>query len=90
MKHRKREAKARDNLHRMIQAVDTRHRQAMEQEKKILVAAEHRLDAVNAEIETIRKKVITDPAASERYQTLIAERGRLHQTIERARNTIRP
>lgn len=90
MKHRKRETQARDNLHRMIQAVDTRHRQAMEQEKKILVAAEHRLDAVNSEIETIRKKVITDPAASERYQTLIAERGRLHQTIERARKTIRP
>lgn len=90
MKTRKREQAARDNLHRMIQTVDARHRQAVEQEKKILVAATHRLDAVNAEIDGLRKKVLTDPAASERYQALIMERGRLQQTIQQAHQAIRP
>lgn len=90
MKPRKCEQAARNNLHRMIQTVDTRHRQAMEAEKKILVAATHRLDAVNAEIDGIRKKVLTDPAASDRYQALIMERGRLQQTITKAQQTLRP
>lgn len=89
MKTRKREQTARDNLHRMIQDVDARHRQALEQEKKILVSATHRLDAVNAEIDGIHTKVLTDPAASERYQALITERGRLQQTIQKAQQTIR-
>lgn len=90
MKIRNREQAARFNLHRMIQTVDTRHRQAVEQEKKILVSATHRLDAVNEEIDGIKKKVLTDPAASERYQALIMERGRLQQTIQKAQQTIRP
>lgn len=90
LKTRKREQAARENLHRMIQAVDTRHRQAVEQEKKILVSATHRLDAVNAEIDGIKKKVLTDPAASERYQYLIMERGRLQQTIQKAQQTLQP
>lgn len=89
MKTRKREQAARKNLHRMIQDVDARHRQALEQEKKILLSATHRLDVVNAEIDGIHNKVLTDPAASERYQALIMERGRLQQTIQKAQQTIR-
>ena len=90
MKPRQRELQARLRLYRMLNEVESRHRQAVEQEKKIAVAAAHRLAAVNQELDPLKEKTLTDDAASERYQRLIMERGRLQQTLSQAQQTLRP
>lgn len=53
-------------------------RECDEADKQILEAAEHRLGVVNARIEDLRSKALTDEAAGAEYQRLIEERGVLH------------
>lgn len=79
---------ARQGLHRMIAETDRRHREAIDTHRKILVAAEARETALQQEIDGIKGKVLTDPAASEQYLKLIQERGRLQRTIQSARRTL--
>lgn len=54
-------------------------------ERRILQAAEERLDAVQSEIGTLRPRALADADAAERYQALILERGKLQQVIARSR-----
>lgn len=54
-------------------------------ERRILQAAEERLDAVQSELGTLRPRVLADADAAERYQALILERGKLQQVIARSR-----
>lgn len=79
MKARKRELATRESLHKMIQTVDRKHRQAIESEKKISVAAQHRLEAIETELGAIRGKVLIEEGMADRYQELIMERGRLQK-----------
>lgn len=52
-------------------------------ERKILARAEGMLAKVEADIEKVRPTAMVDGA--DRYQELIAERGRLHQVIAQAK-----
>jgi len=52
-------------------------------EGRLRAAARDRLEVVNAELEKLQARAITDPAAAERYETFILERGRLHQVLAR-------
>lgn len=54
-------------------------------EQAILDAAVKRLDVVNARLEELQPQVLTTRGASEDYQGLILERGRLALVIEQAR-----
>ena len=65
MKARKRELAARESLHKMIQKVDAKHRQAVQSEKKISVAAQHRLEAIEVELEKVRGRVLIEEDADE-------------------------
>ena len=84
----KKAEKARQGIHSMIADTERRHRQAVDTHRKLLVAAEARETAIEREIKEIRGKVLTDPAASERYLELMKERGRLQRTIESARRVL--
>lgn len=84
----KKAEKARKGIHSMIAETERRHRQAVDTHRKLLVAAEARETAIEREIKEIRGKVLTDPAASERYLELMKERGRLQRTIESARRVL--
>ena len=54
-------------------------------EKAILAAALDRLSAVQADLATLRPRVLVDTAAGDRYQALTMERGQLETVIARAR-----
>ena len=49
-----------------------------EADRQLQEAAEHRLGVVNARLEALRSKALTDEAAGAEYQRLIEERGVLH------------
>lgn len=57
-------------------------------ERKILAAAEHRMESVLADLKTLRPRVMTDPAAGDRYSELVMERGHLAQVIAQARQEL--
>lgn len=58
-------------------------------ERRILAAAEQRLEAVQAEIEKARPGVeAADDAAQDRYLELVTERGKLHTVIAKARQAL--
>lgn len=61
-------------IERMLQDVK-------EADKQIRNAAEHRLGVVNAQIEELRPKAISDEAAGAEYQKLVHERGVLHGVL---------
>lgn len=52
-------------------------RQTDASEKAIRAGAQSRLDAVNADLNRLRPRAITDDDAGAEYQTLIEERGQL-------------
>ncbi len=51
--------------------------QADAADKAIRAAAESRLRAVNADLDRLRARSITDDEAGDEYQTLVGERGQL-------------
>lgn len=59
-----------------------------ETERRILSAAEHRLEAVRADLEKLRPRVNLDSAAADQYQSLTLERGKLELVIGRARKAL--
>ena len=60
-----------------------------EAERRILAAATHRIEAVEADLGVLRPRVQIDPAAAGRYQELTLERGQLQVAIARAREVLR-
>lgn len=83
-----RKTKSHAALHRAIARVETGHRDAIETERNILKAARQRLDEVLDIIRQTAKKAGHDEAASDRYQQLLVERGRLNVVIARAERRI--
>lgn len=57
-------------------------------ERNILAAAEDRLKAVMADLDTLRARVNLDPDAAERYAARTLERGQLETVIARARQVL--
>ena len=55
-----------------------------ETERRILSAATERRETMGADIGKLRRRVDLDPSAADRYQELIAERGRLDTVIAQA------
>jgi hypothetical protein len=55
-------------------------------DSKIAEAAQERHADVSGEIEALRTKALTDPAAADRYQALISERGCLNLVMAQSRN----
>ncbi len=58
-------------------------------ERRIMEAAEHRLQAVQADLDKLRLRVNLDPAAVDQYSTLVLERGQLSTVIAQSRATLR-
>lgn len=50
-------------------------------ERNIMEAAQARLDAVNADLNRVGPRALTDDAAGDEYQSLTVERGRLQNII---------
>jgi hypothetical protein len=59
-------------------------------ERRILEAAEKRLERVEGELDSARAVAMGAPADADRYQALIEERGRLNQVIAQARAVLEP
>lgn len=68
----------RDDIALQLGRIGRMERECDEADKQILEAAGHRLGVVNARLEALRSKALTDEAAGAEYQRLIEERGVLH------------
>lgn len=55
-------------------------------ERRLLEHSQHRLNDVMADMDKLRSRVATDPAAADAYQRLVVEFGRLQQVIANARS----
>lgn len=58
-------------------------------ERKILEAAEKRLDRVNEDIAGLERRLPGDEASEDSYRQLIIERGRLHQVVANAQEHLK-
>ena len=74
------EAQARTQLHTRLLDVECNRQVAIASERRILSAAQDRLQRVQAEINTVRPYALNGKAGGY-YLTLIQERGQLEQTI---------
>ena len=68
----------RDDIALQLGRIGRMERECDEADRQLLEAAEHRLGVVNARLEALRSKALTDEAAGAEYQRLIEERGVLH------------
>lgn len=59
-------------------------------ERNILAAATARLDAVNADLNRLRPRALTDEDAGEEYTALVSERGQLQTIIAQAQLNDQP
>ena len=59
-------------------------------ERKILDAAEKRRASIDADLVKLVSRVYTDPAASDQYQAMVLERGRLDVIAAQSRNILSP
>lgn len=57
-------------------------------ERRILEAAEHRLEAVQADLDKLRPRVNLDDDAADRYSALVLERGQLSTVIAQSREAL--
>ena len=53
-------------------------------EARTEAAARERLEAVGADLDSLRPRVNTDPDAASRYQALVLERGQLQRIVTQA------
>ena len=58
-------------------------------ERRILTAAQSRIDAVQARIETLRPTVLLGAKAEEEYKALVEERRKLRVVIAQAQQVLR-
>ncbi len=70
-----------ENLSRQLQALAELSAKTQREEQRIKGAARQRLNEIHQELEALKNKTWTDEKASETYQKLILERGRLHQVL---------
>ena len=68
----------RDDIALQLGRIGRMERECDEADRQLQEAAEHRLGVVNARLEELRPKALTDEAAGAEYQRLIEERGVLH------------
>ena len=68
----------RDDIALQLGRIGRMERECDKADRQLLEAAEHRLGVVNARLEALRSKALTDEAAGAEYQRLIEERGVLH------------
>ncbi len=59
-------------------------------EKKILEAAQSRLEAVDADLAKLRPRVLLDPETGKQYQSLTMERGQLQTVIGQSQQHLEP
>lgn len=67
----------RDDIALQLGRIGRMERECDEADKQILEAAKHRLGVVNARLEDLRTKAISDEDAGAEYQKLVGERGAL-------------
>lgn len=77
-----------ENVRRQIGELSSLAAKTDAAERKILEAAEKRLDWVQSRLADLRSKALVDAAAGKEYQELALERGRLNLVIAQAQKNI--
>ncbi len=80
---------ARTALHQRLLRNESQRRHCLSAHQRILDAAHDRLTVVERMLAGIKPhETLLDESTADRYQALILERGRLHQTVHLAGQTI--
>lgn len=80
---------ARNALHQRLLRNESQRRHCLSAHQRILDAAHDRLSVVEKALAGIKPhETILSEDAADRYQALILERGRLHQTVHLAEQTL--
>lgn len=77
-----------ENVRRQIGELSSLAAKTDEAERKILHAAEKRLEWVQSRLAELRSKAVVDGEAGREYQDLALERGRLDLVIAQARKLL--
>ena len=79
----------RNALHQRLLRNESQRRHCLSVHQRILDAAHDRLSVVEKTLAGIQPhETLLDDSVADRYQSLILERGRLHQTVHLAERTL--
>ena len=80
---------AKNALHERLLRNESQRRHCLNAHQRILDAAHDRLSVVEKTLAGIKPhETLLDDSVADRYQALILERGRLHQTVHLANHTL--
>ena len=83
------EHQARTTLHTQLLNVERAHQSAVASERRILVAAQNRLQQVQTDLAALKPRAVLDDTVGQRYLALIQERGQLQQVIAMAEHHLK-